>query len=172
MPIWPPVVVQSLSHVWLFATPWTAARQASLFITNSGACSNSCPSTQWCHPTVSSSVVPFSSSLQSFPASGSFPVSQFFASGGQSVGVSASASILPMNMQNWFPLGWTGLNSLKFKGLSRVFSNTIKSLLQHHSSKASILWCSAFFTVQLSHPYMTTGKTIALTRWTLVGNLI
>ena len=133
---------------------------------------NSCRSSWWFHPTISSSVVLFSSCLQSFPASGSFPVSQFFASGGQSVGVSASASILPMNMQNWFPLGWTGLNSLKFKGLSRVFSNTIKSLLQHHSSKASILRLSAFFTVRLSHPYMTTGKTIALTRWSLVCKVV
>ena len=76
-----------------------------------GACSNSCPSSWWCHPTTSSSVIPFSSCLQSFPASGSFPMSQFFASGGQSTGVSASASVLPMNIQDWFPLGLTGLNS-------------------------------------------------------------
>ena len=89
-----------------------------------GACSNSCPSGWWCHPTISSSVVPFSSSLQSFPASGSFPMSQFFESGGQNIGVSASASVLPVNIQDWFPLGWTGWISLKSKGLSRVFSNT------------------------------------------------
>ena len=89
-----------------------------------GACSNSCPPSQWCHPTISSSVVPFSSCLQSFPASGSFQMSQFFASGGQSIGVSASASVLPMNIQDWFPLGWTGWISLQSKGLSRVFSNT------------------------------------------------
>ena len=89
-----------------------------------GACLNSCPSNQWCHPTISSSVVPFSSHLQSFPASGSFPVSQFFMSGGQSIGASASASVLPMNIQGWFPLGWTGWISLKSKGPSRVFSNT------------------------------------------------
>jgi len=82
------------------------------------ACSNSCPSSQWCHPTISSSVIPFSSCLQSFPASGSFPVSQFFASGGQRTGVSASASILPMNVQDWFPLELTGLISLQSKGLS------------------------------------------------------
>ena len=88
-----------------------------------GAYSNSCPSCQWCHPTISSSVIPFSSRLQSFPASGSFPVRQFFASGGQSTGVSASPSVLPMNIQDWFPLGWTGWISLKSKGLSRVFSN-------------------------------------------------
>ena len=89
-----------------------------------GACSNSCPLSQWCHPTISSSVIPFSSSFQSFPASGSFPMSQFFASGGQSIGVSASASVLPMNIQDWFPLGWTGCISLQPKGLSKVFSNT------------------------------------------------
>ena len=122
------------------------------------ACSNSV------HPTISSSVIPFSSHLQSFPASGPFQMNQFFASGGQSIGVSASASVLPMNIQDWFPLGLTGWISLKSKWLS--------SLLQHHSSKASILQCSAFFIVQLSHPYMTTGKTIALTRWTFVGKVI
>ena len=87
-----------------------------------GACSNLCPSSQWCHPTISSSVVPFSSCLQSFPASGSFPMSQLFTSGGQSIG--ASASVLPTNIQDWFPLGLTGLISLQSKGLSRVFSNT------------------------------------------------
>ena len=89
-----------------------------------GAYSNSCPLSRWCHPTISSSVVPFSSRLQSFPVSGSFPVSQFFTSDRQSIGVSASTSILPMNIQDWFPLGWTGWISLQSKGLSRVFSNT------------------------------------------------
>ena len=88
-----------------------------------------CPSNSWYHPTISSSVVPFSSCLQSFPASGSFPMSQFFASGGQSIGASVSASVLPMNIQDWFPLGWTGWISLQSKGLSRVFSNTT---LQNH----------------------------------------
>ena len=116
-----------------------------------------------CHPTISSSVVPFSSRLQSFPASGSFQMSQFFPPGGQSIGASALTSVLPMNIQDWFPSGFTGLISLKSKGLS--------SLLQHHSSKTSILRSSAFFTVQLSHPYMTTGKIIALTKWTFVGNV-
>ena len=103
--------VQSLSCVRLFVTPWTVACQASLFITNSwsllklmsGVYSNSCPSSQWCHPTISSSLVPFSSLLQSFPASGAFPMSQFFTSGDQSIGVSASASVLPMNIQDWSP---------------------------------------------------------------------
>ena len=89
-----------------------------------GVYSNSCPSRQWCHPTISSSVVPFSSCLQSFPASGSFQMSQLFASGGQSIGISASTSVLPMNIQDWFPLGWTGWISLQSKGLSRVFSST------------------------------------------------
>ena len=88
------------------------------------ACSNLCPLSRWCRPTISSSVVPFSSNLQSFPASGSFPVSQFFASGGQRIGVSASPSVLPVTTQDWFPLGWTGWISLQSKGLSRVFSNT------------------------------------------------
>ena len=130
-----------------------------------GVYSNSCPLNWWCHPTISSSVIPFSSRLQSFPASGTFPMSQFFASGGQSIGVSASKSVLPMNIQDWFPLGWTGWIFLTIQG-------TLKSLLQHHGSKASILRCSAFFLVQLSHPYMTTGKTIALTRRIFVGKVM
>ena len=131
---------------------------------SSGVCSNSSPSSQWCHPTISSSVIPFSSCLQSFPASGAFQISQFFPSGGQSIGVSASASVFAMNIQDWFPLGWTGWISLQSKGL--------KCLLQHHSSKASIFRHSTFFIAQLSHPYMTTGKTIALTRWTFVGKVM
>ena len=129
-----------------------------------GVHSDSCPSSLWCHQAISSSVVPFSSCPQSLPASGSFPMSQLFAWGGQSTGVSALASVLPMNKLDWSPLGWTCWTSLQSKGLS--------SLLQHHSSKASILQCSAFFTVQLSHPYMTTGKTIALTRRTFVGKVM
>ena len=96
--------------------------------------SDSCPLSRWCHPTNSPSAVPFSSCLQSFPASGSFPVSQFFVSGGQSIGVSASASVLTMNTQDWCPLGWTGWISLQSKGLSRVFSNTT---IQKHQFKAS-----------------------------------
>ena len=117
------------------------------------------PLSQWCHSTISPFVIPFSC-LLSFPASGSFPMSQFFASGGQWIVASASASVLPMNIQDWFPLGLTGLISLQSKGLS--------NLLQHHSSKASVLQCSAFFMVQLSRPYMTTEKTIALlAKWCL-----
>ena len=111
---------------------------------------NSCPLSQWCHPTILSSIIPFSSCRQSFPASGSFPMSQFFTPGGLSIGVSASASVLQMNIQDWW--GLTGWISLQSKGL--------KSLLKHHNSKASILQYSALFIVQLSHPYMTTGKTI------------
>ena len=102
------------------------------------ACSNSCPSSWWCHATISSSVVPFSSCLQSFPASGFFPVSQFFASGGQSIGASASASVLPMNIQDWFPLGWTGWISLQSKRLSRVFSNTTVQKHQLFSAQLSL----------------------------------
>ena len=104
-----------------------------------GVCSNSCPWSRWCHPTISSSVVPFSSCLQSFPASGSFQMSQLFTSVCQSIRASASASVLPMYTQDWFPLGWF-LDLLAVQG-------TLKSLLQHHSSKASVFWCSAFFIV-------------------------
>ena len=118
-----------------------------------------------CHPTISSSVVHFSSCLQFFPTSGPLPVSQFLASGGQSIGTSASASVLPRNIQNWFPLRLTGLISLQAKGL-------FKSLFQYHNLKTSILRCWAFFIVQLSHPCMTTGKTTALTMKTFVGKVI
>ena len=128
------------------------------------AYSNSCPSSWWCHPIISSSVTPLSSCLQSFPASGSFPMSQFFASGGQSIGASASASVLPTNTQDWLPLGWTGWISLQSKGLSRVFSNTT---VQKHQ----FFNCSAFFTVHLSDPYITTGKITVLIKWIFVGNV-
>ena len=284
--------VQLLSHVWLFVTPCTAACQASLSITNSQSWLKLMSIESVMPSTISSSIIPFPSCPQSFPALGSFPVSQLFVSGGQSTGVSASSSVLPMNIQDWFPLGWTGWISLQSKRLSSVFSNTtiqkhqffsaqfssvaqiwlfsspwtaahqaslsitnsqsslrlmsiesvmpsshlilcrpllllppippsirvfsnestlyicwpkywsfnfsvtpskentgliscridwldlpavqgtLKSRLQHHSSKASILRCSAFFTVQLSHPYMITGKTIALTRRTFVGQVM
>ena len=104
----------------------------------SRARSNSCPSIQWCHPTISSSVVPFSSCLQSFPALGSFSMSQFFSSGGQSIGASASASVLPMNIQDWFPLELTGLIPFQSKGLSRVFSNTTVQKHQCFSAQLSL----------------------------------
>ena len=109
------------------------------------AWSNSCPLSQWCHPTSSSSVVPFSSWLQSFPTSGSFPMSQFFTSGDWSIGVSASASILPMNIQDWFPLGWTGWISLLSKGLSRVFSNT--TVQKHQFFGAQLSLCPALTSI-------------------------
>ena len=118
----------------------------------------------WVSDAIQPSVIPFSSHLQPFPASGSFPMSRLFSSGGQSTGASASASILPMNIQGWFPLGLTGWISLQSKGQS--------SLPQNCSSKTSILQCSAFFMVQLSHLYMTTGKTIALTIRTFVGKVM
>ena len=104
----------------------------------SGVYPNSCPLSRWCHPTISSSVVPFSSCLQSFPASGSFQMSQLFTSGSQSIGVSASASVLPMNIQDWFPLGWTGLTSLQSKGLSRAFSNTTVQMNLFFSAQLSL----------------------------------
>ena len=129
------------------------------------AYSNSCPSCQWCHPTTSSSVIPFSSHFQSFLGNRVFCNESILHIRCQSIGISASASVLSMNIQDWFPLGRTGWVSLQSKGLS-------VSLLQHHSSKESIFRCSAFFIVQLSHPYMTTGKTIALTRWIFVGKVM
>ena len=128
-----------------------------------GICSNSFPLSRWCHPTVSSSVTLFSC-LQSFPASGSFPVSQFFTLGGQSIGASASASVLPVNIQDWFPSGLTGLISLKSKGLSKVFFSIIVWKHQFFGIQPS-LWCN-------SHPYMTTGKTIALTLYTFVSKVM
>ena len=127
------------------------------------AYSNSCPSSQWWHPTISSSIIPYSYHLQSFPATGHFPMSQFFPLRGQSIRVSASASVLSKTY--WSLLGWTGWISLQFKGLSRVY-------FQHHSSKASVLWHWASFLVQPSHPYINTGKTIALTRCTFIGKVI
>ena len=115
--------VQSLSRVWFFVTPPQHTRPPCPSPTP-GVYSNSCPLSQWCHPTLLSSVIPFSSCLQSFPASGSFQMSQLYESDGQSTGILASASVLPINLQDWFPLGWTGWISLQSKGLSRVFSNT------------------------------------------------
>ena len=129
--------VQSLSHVWLFAIPWTAARSPPCPSPAPRVYSNSSLLTLWCHPTISSSVIPFSS-LQSFPASESFPVSWLFASGGQSIGASALASVIPKNTQDWFPLGWTGWISLQSKGLSRVFSNTTVQKHQFFSAQLSL----------------------------------
>ena len=117
--------VQSLSRVRLFATHESEHIRPPCPSPTSGVYSNSCPSSRWCHPAISSSAIPFSSCPHSLPASGSFPMSQLSTWGGQSIGVSASASVLPMNTQDWSPLGWTGWISLQSKGLSRVFSNTI-----------------------------------------------
>ena len=156
--------VQLLSRVRLFVTPWTTAHKASQSITN--------PWSLFILMSIESVMpsyhlilcCPLLPCLQSFPASGSFQMSQFFTSGAQSTGVSASASVFPMNIQDWSPLmDWLDLLAVQ---------GTLKSLLQHHSSKASILQHSAFFIVQVSHPYMTTGKTVALNRWTLVGKVI
>ena len=129
--------VQSLSRVWLFVTPWTTACQASLSPTP-GVYPVPWPLSQWCHLTISSSVVPFSFCLQSFPASGSFQMSQLFTSGGQSIGVSASTSVLPVNTQDWSPLGWTGWISLQSKGLSRVLSNTTVQKHQFFGAQLSL----------------------------------
>ena len=138
---------QALSCVRLFATPWIAARRASLSITNSRSSlrltsiETVMPSSQWCHPAISSSVIPFSSCPQSLPASGSFPMSQLFAWGGQATGVSALASFPPKKSQGWSPLEWTGWISLQSKGLSRVFSNT--TVQTHHNIYLIIhlCWC-------------------------------
>ena len=117
-----------------------------------GACSNSCPLSWWYHPTISSSVIPFSSCLQSLAVSGSLQMSQFFASGGQSIGVSASASVLPMDIQDWSPLGWTGWISLQSKGLSRVFSNTTVQKHQFFGAQLSSQSNSHIHTWPLEKP--------------------
>ena len=133
------------------------------------ACGKSCPSSRWCHPTISSSVIPFSSRLQSFPASGSFPMSQFFTSGGQSIGASATVEA------HWKVMTFQWIFRTDFLYNWLVWSPcipTLKSLFQHHSSKASILQRSAFFMVQLSYPYMISGKTIALSRRSFVGKVM
>ena len=143
------VVVQSLSHVRLFATPWIAACQASLSFT----ISQSLLKLMFvrCHPTVLSSVIPFSSCLQSFPAFGSFLVSQFFTSGGQNTGTSASVSVFPKNIQDWFPLWLTGL-TLQSKGLSRDFSNITVRMHQFFGAQSS-LWSNSYIhTRQLEKP--------------------
>ena len=129
------------SHSVVFHSLWSHGLQhirLSCPSPTPGACLNSCPSSRWCHPTISSSAVLFSSCLHSFPASGSLPMSQFFTSGGQSIGISASASVLPMSIQDWFPLRLTGLISLQSKGLSRVFSNTTVQKHQFFSAQLSL----------------------------------
>ena len=157
--------VQLFSHVQLFVTPWTAACQASLSITNSRAYSTSCPLSWWCHPTISSSVVPFSSCLQSFPA----------------IRVLSNESVLRIRWPKYWNFSfsinpfneYSGCISFRLDWLDLLaLQGTLNSLIWHHSSKASVLRCSAFFIVQFSYPYMTTGKTIVLTRRTFVGKVM
>ena len=136
------VVVQLLSCIQVFSTQRSAAHQASLSFTISWSYTNSCPSSRWCHPTISSSVIPFSSCPPSFPASGSFPMSWLSASGGQSIGASASASVLLMNIQGWFPLGLTGLIPILSKWLSKVIPNTTVQKHQFFSAQPS-LWSNS-----------------------------
>ena len=147
------IVVQSLSCVRLFATPWSTACQLPCPSPSPGVSSNSCPLSQQCHPAISSSAALFSSCPQSFPASGSFPVSQRFTSGGQGIRASASASVFPMNIQCWFPLGLTGLISLLFRGLSRVFfSSTTARKHQFFGVQPSLWFSSHIHTWLLEKP--------------------
>ena len=132
--------IQLLSCVQLFVTAWNAAHRTSLSITNSQSLLKFTSLSQWCHPTISSSVFPFSSCLHSFPASGSFPMSQFFASGDQSIGISPSASVLPMNIQDWFTLRWTGWITLQSKGLSRLWYSPTPQFKSINSSVLSFLY--------------------------------
>ena len=157
-------VVQLLSRVWLFVTSWTAALQASVSSLSPRVSSNSCSLSRCCHPSISSSVTPFSSCLQYFPASGSFPVSRLCIRWPKYWNFSFSIS--PSNE-------YSGLISFRMDWFDLLaVQGTLKSLLQHHSSKASVLRYSAFFMVQLSHPYMTPGKTMGLTKWTFVDKLM
>ena len=158
------VVVALLSHIRLFASPWIAARRLPCPSLTPRTCSNSCPLSQWCHPTISSSVAPFSSSPQSFPES-----------------VFSNESALHIRWPKYWNFSLSVSPSIEYSGLISfkidwfnllVVQRTLKSLLQHHSLKASILWHSGFFMVYLSHPYVTPGKTIALTRWAFVDKII
>ena len=156
------VAIQLLSRVRLFATPWTAACQASLSHPShhiSQGCSNSCPSSQWCYPTISSSVIPLSSCLQAVPASGSFPMSRLFSSGSQSIGASGSTAALLMNSQGWFPLEINWFDLLAVQGTLKVFSSIATQKHQVFRLQPS-LWSN-------SHLYMTIRKITALTSWTL-----
>ena len=160
--------VQSLSRVWLFVTQWTAASlQAPCSLPTPGVHPNPCPPSWWCHPTISSSVVPFSSCPQSCPASGSFPVSRLFTSGGQSIGASTSASVLPMNIRDWFPWGLTDLISLLSKELSmRVFSSTTVQKHQFFSAQPSLWSNSHIHTWLLEKPQLWLHRPL-LAKWCL-----
>ena len=155
-------VVESLSPAYSVQPCDLQHARFSWPLPSPGVCSNSCPLSWWCHATISFSIDPFSSYPQSFPPSGTFPLSWLFASGGQSIGALALASVLPMSIQGWFFFRMDWLDLLAVQG-------TLKSLLQHHSSKALVLRHSASFVVHLLHQYMTTGKTITLIIWTFVG---
>ena len=146
------VVIQLLSCVWLFPIPRTAACRLPCPSPSPWACLNSCPLSWWCHPPISCSVIPCSSCIQSFPASGSFQMNQFFTSGGQSIGALASASVLPVNNQDWSPLWWTGLISLLSKGLSKVFSNTSVQKHQFFGAQPFLLSSSHIRTWLLEKP--------------------
>ena len=161
------LVIQLLSHDQLFVTPGLQHPRLPCPSLSPRFCSNSCPLNQWCHPTISwmdGEDTCFSSCPPSFPASGSFPMSQFFTSGGQSIGASASASVLPMTIQDWFPLGWTDL--ISFSSRDSQESSPKPHFKSINSSAFSLLYG------QLSHPYMTTGKTIALTICTFFGKVM
>ena len=160
------VVVQSFSLVWLFVTLSTEAHKASWPSLSPGVCADSCPLRWWCHPTSSSSVAPFFSCPQSYPASRSFPMIWLFASGNQSIGDSASASVLPMNIQGWFSLGFIGLISLLTKRLSTVFCSSKAQFKSINSLAFSLLYCP---TLTSGHD---TGRTITLTIWTFVGKVM
>ena len=152
--------VQSLSCVWLLQSYEPQHARPPCQSPTSGVYLDSCPLSQWCHPTISSSVVPFSSCPQSFPASGSIPMSQFFASGGQTIRVSASTSVLPMNIQDWLSLGWTDWISLESKGLARVFSNTTVQKHQFFSAQPSLWSNSHIHTWLLEKPYSWLDETL------------
>ena len=159
--------VQLFSYSFMFDSLWPHELQHArppCPSPNPGVHPNLCPLSLWCHPTISSSVIPFSSCPQSFPASGSFQMSQLFSSGGQSIEVSVSTSVLPMNIQDRFPIGWTGWISLQYKGLSRVFSNTTVQGIK--SSVLSFLYSPTLTSIHA------TGKNIILTRWNFIGKEI
>ena len=162
---------QSLSRVWLYVTHGLQHSRLPCLSPSPRVCSSSCSLIWWCHPTILSSVIPFSC-LQSSPVSGSFPMSWLLSSGGQHIG--ASASDLPMS--DWSDLPVSDYSRLIFFRIDwfdlLAVQGTLNSLLQHHKLKASVLWCSVFFMVQLSHLYMMNGKPIALTIWTFVGKMI
>ena len=146
------VAVQSLNHVQLFVTHGLQHTRLPCPSLSPRVCSNSCLLSQWCHPTILWSVIPFSSCLQSFPASGSFPMSQLFASGGPSIGALASASVLPMNIQRWFSLRFTSFTSLLSKGLSRAFSSTTVRKHQFFTAQPSLWAHSCIYTWLLEKP--------------------